>query len=344
VLEAKIDPALGVRVLSTRELRYSDTARLGDDRPAHVRAASGLAFANGRLAVIQDDCAFIAMVAGQEVASMMLPRGAGGRRRFEVGLGNKMEKLDLESVVAIGDDLFAFGSGSSPPREKVVHVGYGTKVLDARPLFSRLREEVGGAVNIEGVALVAGKNKGAPTRLTPVPPEAGLSGALTLWPDVTDESNHELWLFHRGNTGPKDRGPQIIRYGKTPLLRWLLGNGPVPDALATGLCDLGSIDGVRIGFTDAVGAGERVYYIAAAEDSPNAIDDGKVLGAQIGVIESGRTGRQIRAANLVVDGVPVKAEGLAFDPTDPRHAWLAIDSDDVEVPSRLVEVELTGPW
>src|SRR5690349_5074827 len=102
MLRAQLDPALAVRVRSERVLRYDTRAAAHDDRPAHVRAASGLAFVGGRLAVIQDDCAFIGYVATGEVSALALPRGAGGRRRFEVGLGNKMDKLDLEACVAVG--------------------------------------------------------------------------------------------------------------------------------------------------------------------------------------------------------------------------------------------------
>jgi hypothetical protein len=356
-LRATIDPSLSIRVLSTRELRYSQPERvgpemesagftpaLGDDRPEHVRAASGLAITCGRLAVLQDDCAFIAMVAGEEVASLVLPSGPGGRRRFEVGLGNKHEKLDLECCVAVGDDLFAFGSGSLPVRERVVHVGYSTKLIDAAPLYTRLREEVGSAVNIEGVAIVAANVVRTPERLPTraTPPSSAYSGALSLWPDVADEvdSGNEIWFFHRGNTGPRDPGPTIVRFAKTPLLRWLLGNGPVPDARSVGRVELGDIDGVPYGFTDAIGVGDHAYYLAAAEDSPNAIDDGRVLGSQLGVIR----GAEFRVAPLVVDGVAVKAEGLAFMPGHPQRAWVAIDPDAIDQPARLLEVELVGPW
>jgi hypothetical protein len=340
MLKAELDPALAVRILGWRDLRYSEPQRLGDDRPPHVRAASGLAFTGGRLAVIQDDVSFIAMVGGPEVAAIALPRGEGGRRRFEVELGNKHEKLDLEACVAIGDDLFAFGSGSMAARERVVHVGYGTRVQDASPLYRRLRDEIGGEINIEGVAIVTGESTDARADAAETSDDAGYSGALSLWPGVQDESGRELWFFHRGNTGPADRGPAVVRFGKTPLLRWLLGNGPVPEVVGSARFDLGTSDGVRYGFTDAVGRGDRVFYIAAAEDSLNAIDDGRVLGSQLGVIGRGA----VRYAPLVVDGVPVKAEGLAFDPADPSHAWIAIDPDDVGTPARLYEVALTGNW
>jgi hypothetical protein len=356
VQSARVDPELSIRVRSSRELRYSSDARLEDDRPVHVRAASGLAFfpgrpaqpgdvhsGGGRLAVVQDDCAFIGMVAGKEVAALTLPRGAGGRRRFEVGLGNKHEKYDLEACVAVGDDLFAFGSGSTSMREKIVHIGYATHVLDAAPLYARLREEVGGLVNIEGVALVHGEHQSAKRisaeQLTPT--DAAYSGAMELWPGTAaDASGNELWLFHRGNTGPQDAGPTIVKFARSPLLRWLLGNGPVPDPLGSVRFDLGSVDGVRLGFTDAVAVDERVFYLAAAEDSPNAIDDGRVLASHLGVIQAG----VVRAAPLLVGGMPVKAEGLAFQADIPGRAWVAIDPDDVDQAAKLLELELVGPW
>jgi hypothetical protein len=315
---AELDPALRIRVVGVRALRYDTSAQLGEDRPPHVRAASGLAFfpggrggaggwlGGGRLAVVQDDAAFIGYVTASAVSAQALPRGAGGRRRFEVALGNKMEKLDLEACVAVGDELWAFGSGSAPARDKIAVVGDGVRLHDASPLYRRVRDELEGDINIEGVAAV----------------------------------NDELWLFHRGNTGPADRGPAVVRLSRAAFARWLASEGPVPDVTAREHYDLGGTPDARLGFTDANAVGSRVFYLAAAEASPNAIDDGAVVAAQLGVIEHGR----VRACELRVDGAPVKAEGLAFDPADPRRAWIAIDPDDVDEPARLYELELVGPW
>jgi hypothetical protein len=306
---AQLDPALGVRVISARELRYDVGAPLGEDRPHHVRAASGLAYFGGRLAVIQDDAAFIAFV-GTDVSAIALPRGANGRRRFEVALGNKMEKLDLEACVVVDDELWAFGSGSAPARDRIAVITYATRIHDAAPLYRRMRDELGGDVNIEGAAVV---RKG---------------------------TGHELWLFHRGNTGPDDRGPAIVRFDRAAIARWLAGDGPVPEPTCSERYDLGRVSDSPLGFTDAVGAGDRVFYLAAAEASPNAIDDGAVLASQLGVI----SGATVRACELVIDGAPAKAEGIAFDPSRANHAWLAIDPDNVDTPARLYEIELTGPW
>lgn len=306
MLVARLDASLSVTFLATRELRYSSRAPTSDDRPAHVRAASGLAYVGGRLVVIQDDTAFFATVAGDEVSAIALPRGAGGRRRFEVALGNKHEKLDLEACIAVNGALWAFGSGSSDARERIIVYHHETRVIDASPFYGRMRDALGGSLNVEGAAVV----------------------------------RDELWLFHRGNTGRADPGPAILRFELAGVARWLERTAAMPKLRSTTMFDLGAIDGVRLGFTDAIAHGSRVYFLAAAEASVDAIADGRVLGSRLGAI----AGTDVRMATLAKDGVPLKAEGIAFDPEHPRRAWIAIDPDDVDTPAQLHHVELVGPW
>lgn len=313
---AQLDPALGIRILGVRELRYDDSVHHDDDRPAHVRAASGLAMVGGRLAVIQDDAAFIGFV-GDTVTAVPLPRGAGGRRRFEEALGNKQDKLDLEACVAVDDELWAFGSGSTPMREKIAVIGYTTRLHGASPLYRRLREELSAPSASDSFL---------------VPPTVNIEGACIV--------DHELWLFHRGNTGPHDAGPTVFKLDKEQFAKWLASDGACPDIDGVAPFELGSVDGVRLGFTDAVAVGPRVFYLAAAECSPNAIDDGEVIGCQLGVIQ----GDEVRACALEIEGKPLKAEGLAFDPQNPKQGWISIDPDDTEKPAQLFQFELVGPW
>ncbi|HEY5935328.1 MAG TPA: hypothetical protein VIU61_11850, partial [Kofleriaceae bacterium] len=93
------------------------------------------------------------------------------------------------------------------------------------------------------------------------------------------------------------------------------------------------------GFTDAVARGERVFYVAAAEASDDAIADGAVLGSQLGVIDRD----SVRCAPLCDhDGAPLKVEGLAL--IDDRSGFVTIDPDDPDVPAPLYGIELHGPW
>ncbi len=104
---AELDPRLRATMLGRRELVYSAGADPSADRPAHVRAASGLSWLGGRLCVLQDDANFIARVdlAGGSVEPLELPAGEGGLRLFDKTRGNKHLKLDLEAcLTATADD------------------------------------------------------------------------------------------------------------------------------------------------------------------------------------------------------------------------------------------------
>ena len=276
---------LTVRIVSQRALVYTDTST-DEDRPPHVRAASAIAAHGDTLYVVQDDAGFIARVRGDEVTAIPLPRGPDGRRRFEARLGNKLDKLDLESCVIVDDELWAFGSGTIPMREHVVRMSlrdHALRVAHEPALYASLRAAVGGAINIEGVARVG----------------------------------ETLVFFHRGNTSATDR-PAIVRVDRDHRV------------LDCQRVELGAIDGVALGFTDACAIGETIVFIASAEASANAIDDGRVAGNVIGVLGGSR-------AALVTHGKP---EGLAL--RDDRHAWITVDPDDPDVPTTLYAVELDG--
>jgi hypothetical protein len=277
---------LTVRITSSRALVYTDTVDPDEDRPPHVRAASAIGIWNDELWIVQDDTGFLARVRGDTVRSLALPRGPSGRRRFEARLGNKLDKLDLESCVIDGDELIAFGSGTIAMREHVVRVTRdgAVRIIHEPRLYAQLRDAIGGPINIEGVALVG----------------------------------DELWFFHRGNTSATDR-PAIVRMDRAWQLR-----GALP-------IDLGAIDGVQFGFTDACAIEGGVAFLASAEASANAIDDGRVLGNRFGIYD--RAG--LRVAPLTVDGKP---EGLAV--RDGDHAWITVDPDDPEIPTTLYDVQI----
>lgn len=329
ILPARHDPALAVRVLRSVPLRYADGADPSLDRPAHVRSASGLAWVDGALAVLQDDANFVAIADPSTglCTPVTLPAGEGGLRQFDSLRGNKRFKLDLEACTAVptidGDTLVAFGSGSTARREGIVIVhgiGNGAPRVErvhAPAFYAALRASAdfaGSEMNVEGAAYHAGR----------------------------------IHLLNRGNGAPSaDRQPadgacsvdwaELRAYLDHPADR----PSPIPEHVVR--YELGTIAESLLTFTDAAWIGDRLAFTAAAEDSPNAVDDGPVTGSAVGWID----GDGAATLGLLVDaaGAPLaeKVEGVAPG-LRPGTLLLCTDPDDPRAPSNLLEVELAGPW
>lgn len=305
VLAAPPDPGLSVRVVATRRLLYADGADARTDRPAHVRAASGLAWWGERLAIAQDDASFIALYdpATRRVDHLDLP-ATGGRRQFDDLHGNKSAKLDLEAIAATPDGgLLAFGSGSKPVRDVVVRIGPparpAVEVMRLPGLFGRLRrwKALGSELNIEGARVL---------------PDGGAR------------------LFQRGNGAG-------VKVDATVDVRALLD--PWTTLGPAVRYDLGHVNGVRLTFTDAAPAPDgHTLYLASAEDSPDAVRDGPVAGSVVGVIDAAGNAR---CAPLHGSW---KLEGIALDRTRRDRVYLVADPDDPARPAVLITAELRGPW
>ncbi len=327
---ATYDARLAVAVCEQRTLGYSQPASTVD-RPAHVRAASGLTRALGRWYVVQDDTAFVGVVddATVDAIELPLPIEAGVRRQFSAAIGNKAAKPDFEACFTAGAGgqdgqvdalrVWAFGSGSTARRRDIAQLDPLTGAtcrFDATSLHLQIVDELGHLPNIEGACVYL----------------------------------DELWLFHRGNTGGRDLGCCAFAWPWRAVVAWLLNGGPVPAMTAVTAFDLGDIKGVRWGITDvALGPAGRVAVLCAAESSANAVDDGAVIGARIGVLDVDAAGvwTQLRTVDLptaVTGAGNYKPEGLFIDETSPGHAFLVADPDDTEVPAVLCEVALAGPW
>jgi hypothetical protein len=330
-LHASFDAQLTARITGRRELLYVDGADAALDRPRHVRAASGLVWWGRELAVIQDDASFIALVdpATGRARAIPLPAGPAGARLFEERRGTKKLKLDLESCVvaelAGRPHLIAFGSGSSPLRERIVTLPLdhgerdadAVRVLPAKALYAALRAcpELHGA-------------------------ELNLEGAV-----VRDQS---LLLLQRGNgSAALGHAPNAVCSLPWPSVARYLASGGHFDCPAVehvGVVDLPELAGVRLTFTDATLAGGELLFLATAEASPNAVDDGAVEGSSLGRFDG--AGR-VRLGHLLDEtGSPCreKVEGLVADPAAPRRVLLTVDADDPDRPSELLAAELLGPW
>ena len=330
-LAATPDPRLTARVVRRTPLFYVDGADAALDRPGHVRAGSGVARFGDRLVVVQDDANFLAFVdpATGETRAVPLPAGADGRRQFDDGRGNKHHKLDLEAVFAAPARdgrplLVALGSWSTSRRELIVTVtGRDERdavatVHDAGTLYAALRadpEFAPGELNVEGAALRGGL----------------------------------VQLMSRGNGAARGDSPSRNSAG---VLNWeaLRAYLEAPAGAPPGLervrqYDLGQLDGLPLGFTDAaVAAGDVLLFSAAAEDSPDATRDGLVTGSVLGVIDPDGSARWTPLRDPTGTPLTAKVEGIVPATAEARRLFAVVDLDDPTAASELWEVELEGPW
>ena len=337
-VRAFADPELSARVLTRIPITYAAGADPAMDRPAHVRAASGVVWMGERLAVVQDDANFVALVdpLSGRAEVVPLPAGPGGARQFDKGRGNKKQKLDLEAVTVVpgrdGPLLIAFGSGSRPRRECVVVIaragqsGASVELHEAPGLYAELRAATrfaGSQLNLEGAVYIDG----------------------------------EMRLFGRGNGSPRDGIVPVDATCDLDVDRLLAhiespATARPPVAGNVVQYDLGTLGGVRLGFTDAACVMtdddrlRRTIFCAAAEASPDAIRDGTVAGSAIGIIDETTRGIVARWAEMrdaAGHRLADKIEGIALSRVTPGRAFVVADRDAYDVASELCEVVLEGP-
>ncbi len=318
--DAVRDPRLRARVTSSRELYYRAGPDPALDRPAHVRAASGICRFAGRLAIVQDDAHFIALLDDDgSVSALPLAPGPNGARQFDDLRGNKRDKADLEACFswpsASGDVLVGVGSGSSPARERVALVEAadveGARFVDAGALYAALRartEFSGSELNVEGAALL---------------------------------EDGRVCLVQRGNgaaAGGRSPVNATALIGGRALLAFLREGAPPPPLEHITQWQLGTLDGIRLTFTDATAWAGRLCFLACAEDSPDAVLDGPVAGTVVGVFDADGGARWAPLEGRAA----VKAEGVVL--TSPSTGLLVLDPDDPLAAAELCTLELSGPW
>jgi len=291
------------------------SARIVESLPLHgVRAGSALVQVGGRLLLVQDDAlsvVWLGLPGDGECPALehVVLEGHGGPLP-------KPEKPDFEiALVGPGGAPYVLGSGSKATRRRIARldpVSGRASLIEAAALYEAVEAALGELPNLEGATLVAGALRLFHRR-------AGAEARATATVDVAVEA--------------LDGGPVAV----LGVTRWDLG------ALLRDIGPGAPPRRVPLSFTDAApGPDGRLYYLAVAEDTPSAIDDGPVIGAAVGVLES----EHARWAPLVeADGTPSvrKPEGLALA-EDGRTAFVVTDPDDASLPADLCRVVLEGPW
>ena len=142
------DRRLKAPLSQLRPLHYAAGADPKNDLPGFVRAASAIRRAGARLVIVQDDVNALAIVDPHTgiTRPLLLPAGPAGERVFDDLRGNKPLKLDLEACVRLPyGRLVAFGSGSSPLRERLVVLDLAReavpRIVEATAFYAALRAQ-----------------------------------------------------------------------------------------------------------------------------------------------------------------------------------------------------------
>lgn len=218
----------------------------------------------------------------------------------------KLEKPDFEAALDLGDGrIMVLGSGSTPRRCRVALLDVDRRAAEIhdRPyLYAALQRALGTGERPNIEGVVADGDR--------------------------------VELFHRGSGGAPSA---ILEVQRSAL------HGQAADVIAVRYTRLGTLDGVPLAFTDAALLTDgRVAFLAAAEDTKDAVADGPVTGSVVGVLDATRT-HAAWTRILGADGGPYrqKAEGLVVE-ADARAGWILTDADDAAIGAELGRIELTG--
>lgn len=278
-------------------------------RPLHLSAASGLARLDSLIYVIADDELHLGMfgVADSEPGCLI--------RLFDGELPDKpkprkKQKPDLEALTLLppfGDyahgALLALGSGSRDNRRMGAMLG-----LDARG-------GVRGLPRIVDLSALLGP-------LDEWFPSLNIEGAIVC--------GNELRLLQRGN---KQDVNAVIRFELSIVLDGLQSDRALaikPHTIHP--FDLGQIDGIPFGFTDAAALPDGgMVFTAVAENTDDAYLDGACAGAAIGSADKDGHLRWLRRLDQ-----PHKIEGIdAHQEGDMLRLSLVTDADDAGIPASL---------
>jgi hypothetical protein len=297
-----------------------DVRALRFDDGTPVTAASAIAPLGEGWLVAQDDSTSAAWLQDASVTPLRLLPPVEGHDRFSEAAGTKRLKPDLEVACPAEVDgepaVLLLGSGSTARRTRgvLVRLDGGQPVAHAgelTPLYglvARRLELADGQLNLEG---------------------ASRHGGTVRW-------------FNRGNLAAGVR-PGSVDLPLAALVGAVLGRtdaGSVPVEQPR-VYDLGEVAGVGLAVTDAVALPDgRQLLSAAAEDTPNAVDDGPVVAAALALVDGGHV--LDVAAVPEVDGRVPKVEGLALRGVRDGavHLLAVVDDDDPTRPSTALELHV----
>ncbi|MGK5113869.1 MULTISPECIES: DUF6910 family protein [unclassified Geodermatophilus] len=280
--------------------------RFDDGSP--VTAASAVAPLGDGWLIAQDDATSAAWRRPGRVTPVRVLPPVEGRDRFTEAAGTKHLKPDLEVACPVEVDgepaVLLLGSGSTARRMRGVLV----RLVDGHPVaragsLAPLYESVGRRLGL------------APERLN-------LEGA-------SRHGDVVRW-FNRGNlaAGVPSGSVAVPLAGLVDAVLGRTGAASVP-VEEPHVYRLGEVEGVGLAVTDAVALPDgRLVLSAAAEDTPNAVDDGPVVATALALVD----GEEVLDVAPIpeVEGRVLKVEGLALRAVEDGevHLLAVVDADD----------------
>ncbi|TFV85980.1 hypothetical protein [Blastococcus sp. CT_GayMR16] len=299
-----------VSVDDVRSLRFSDGTP--------VTAASGIAPLGDGWLICQDDATFAAWRRAAEITPVRVLPPVEGHDTFSEARGTKRLKPDLEVACPVEVDgepaVLLLGSGSTSRRMRGVLV----QLSDGRPVAQ--------AADLDRLYERVAQRLGLPLE------HLNLEGAA--------RHDGTVRWFNRGNlaAGVRSASVDLSLEELVAAAIHRTGGGSVQVRHPRGY-DLGSVGGVGLAVTDAITLPDgRMLLSAAAEDTPNAVDDGPVVASALVLVDGDSV---VDVAPIPqVDGHVHKVEGLALSRLRPDevHLLAVVDGDDPGTPS--VELDL----
>ncbi len=304
--------------VDTRPVDAVVTGRLALAKPdstgrPYVSGASAITAAGGKAWVVSDEYGELVRFDRLATPGTLLP-----------GLAAAKHRPDLESLLAVpGADgsttLVSFGSGSNAGRDRAL-----VQSIDAQ-----------------------GAPVGKPVEASLAKLYAELDRRLPLQPNIEGlamrdaAAGAELLVFHRGKLDTDVN--TIFRLDAARTLAALRAGTSVPADVVLGQTsvELGSLDGERLGFTDArVLSDGRIAFVASAEGA-DAVGDGPIMGSVVGVLDANFAVQVLRP----LTGPARKVEGLelsrALDPAASATSFtLVTDPDDPAQAGEVLTIDL----
>lgn len=201
----------------------------------------------------------------------------------------KKDKLDFESITLKGNKLHIFGSGSTSKREKEIIYNLETSAIEEKDL-SKFYEKIKQTTSISDENL-------------------NIEGALFY--------NKKWHLFQRGNGANSRNGILMLdkKLNKNGIIEFI----PI---------QLPKIKNIETTFTDAILVEDKIYFLAAAEDTTSTYEDGEILGSIIGRLDAQTL--KIDFTQIITD--THKFEGLTFyKKMGDKIEFLLCEDNDTEV-------------